>query len=142
MSGKRVDIIKGRACAFLDLARELINRRPDSSFSVHQAHQLRIKASLLRLTGEMPRLHGIRELLGMLARKLKDLDLGEDALRIVDFVRRRRDALIDIEAAYIESRYGAGPIAKGIVEEMLGVAEELFKLLRRGGGACTGLSTT
>ena len=77
----------------------------------------------------MPRLHSIRELLGMLARKLEDLDLGEDALRIVDFVRRRRDALIDIEAAYIESRYGAGPIAKGIVEEMLGVAEELFKLL-------------
>ena len=47
----------------------------------------------------------------------------------MDFVRRRRDALIDIEAAYIESRYSVGPIAKGIVEEMLRVAEELFKLL-------------
>ncbi|RLE68638.1 MAG: DNA-binding protein, partial [Thermoprotei archaeon] len=91
--------------------------------------QLRIKASLLRLTGEVPRLHGIRELLGMLARELEDLGLKEDALRIMDFVRRRRDVLIDIEAAYTESRYGVGPIVKSIVEEMLGVAEELFKLL-------------
>ena len=130
MSGERVNIIKGRARAFLDLARELIDRRPDiSSFSAHQACQLRIKASLLRLTGEMPRLHGIRELLGMLARKLEDLGLKEDALRIMDFVRRRRDVLIDIEAAYTELRYGVGPIVKSIVEEMLGVAEELFKLL-------------
>ncbi len=130
MSGERVNVIKGRARAFLDLARELIDRRLDiSSFSAHQACQLRIKASLLRLTGEVPRLHGIRELLGMLARKLEDLGLKEGALRIVDFVRKRRDALIDIEAAYIESRYGVGPIAKSIVEEMLRVAEELFKLL-------------
>ena len=130
MSGERVNIIKERARAFLDLARELTDRRPDiSSFSVHQACQLRVKASLLRFTGEVPRLHGIRELLGMLARRLEDLDLREDALRIVDFVRRRRDVLIDIEAAYTESRYGAGFIAKSIVEEMLGVAEELFKLL-------------
>ena len=130
MSGERVNIIKERARAFLDLARELIDRRPDiSSFSVHQACQLRVKASLLRLTGEVPRLHGIREFLGMLARKLEDLGLREDALRIVDFVRRRRDVLIDIKAAYTESRYGVGPIVKGIVEEMLGVAKELFKLL-------------
>ena len=99
MSGERVNIIKERARAFLDLARELIDRRPDiSSFSVHQACQLRVKASLLRLTGEVPGPHGIRELLGMLARKLEDLGLREDALRIVDFVRRRRDVLIDIEA--------------------------------------------
>jgi len=130
LSGERVNIIKERARAFLDLAKELTDRRPDiSSFSVHQACQLRVKASPLRFTGEVPRLHGIRELLGMLARRLEDLGLKEDALRIVDFVRRRRGVLIDIEAAYTESRYGAGPIAKGILEEMLGVAEELFKLL-------------
>ena len=37
MSGERVNIIKDRACAFLDLAKELVDRRLDiSSFSVHQ----------------------------------------------------------------------------------------------------------
>ena len=77
----------------------------------------------------MPRLHGIRELLGMLARKLEDLGFREDALRIVDFVRGRRDVLIDIEAAYTESRYGVGSITRSTVEEMLRAAEELFKLL-------------
>ena len=130
MSGERVNIIKDRACALLDLAKELVDRRLDiSSFSAHQACQLRAKASLLRLTGEVPRLHGIRELLGMLARKLEDLGFREDALRIMNFVRGRRDILIDIEAAYTESRYGVGSITRSTVEEMLRAAEELFKLL-------------
>ena len=73
MSGERVNVIKDRAYAFLNLAKELINRRLDiSSFNIHQACQLRIKASLLRFTGEIPRVHSIRELLGILAKKLED----------------------------------------------------------------------
>ena len=130
MSGERVNIIKDRACAFLDLAKELVDRRPDiSSFSVHQACQLRVKASLLRFTGEIPRLHSIRELLGILAKKLEDLGFKEDAMKIMNFVRRRRGALIDIEAAYTESRYGMGAIARSVIEEILRTTEELFKLL-------------
>ena len=129
MSGERVNVIKDRAHAFLNLARELISRRLDlSSFNVHQACQLRIEASLLRLTGEMPRTHRIRELLGMLARRLEGLGFKEDALRIVDFVRERNGVLVDVESAYTESRYGVGGIA-GSVVEMLRMAEELFKLL-------------
>ena len=130
MSGERINIIKDRAYAFLNLAKELADRRPDiSSFNAHQAYQLRIKASLLRLTGEMPRVHSIRELLGILAKKLEDLSFKEDALKIMNFVRRQREALIDIESAYTESRYSMEVIARSMVEEMLKTAEELFKLL-------------
>ena len=130
MSGERVNVIKDRAYAFLNLARELVDRRLDiSSFNIHQACQLRIKASLLRFTGEIPRVHSIRELLGILARKLEDLGFREDALKIMNFVRRRRDSLIDIESAYTESRYGIGAATRSVVEEMLKIAEELFKLL-------------
>ena len=67
--------------------------------------------------------------MGLLAKKLEDLGFRENALKIMDFVRRRRDALIDIEAAYTELRYGMGAIARSVVEEILRTAEELFKLL-------------
>lgn len=120
MSGERVNIIKDRAYALLNLARELVDRRLDlSSFNVHQACQLRIKASLLRFTGEIPRVHSIRELLGILAKKAEDLGFKEDALKIMNFVRRQRDALIDIESAYTESRYGIGVTTRSMVEGML-----------------------
>ncbi len=130
MSGERVNIIKDRAYAFLNLAKELIDRRPDiASFNIHQACQLRIKATLLRFTGEIPRIHSIRELLGILAKKLEDLNYREDALKIINFIRKQREILIDIEAAYTESRYGIGITTRSMIEEMLKTAEELFKLL-------------
>ena len=47
----------------------------------------------------------------------------------MNFVRKQRDTLIDIELAYIESRYGMEITTRSVVEEMLKVAEELFKLL-------------
>ena len=67
----------------------------------------------------MPRVHSIRELLGILAKKLEDLSFKEDALKIMNFVRRQREALIDIESAYTESRYSMEVIARSMVEEML-----------------------
>ena len=131
MSGERVNVIKGRATAFLDLAIELIRRgKLDiASFNIHQACQLRIKATLLRITGEMPRLHGIRELLGILAKEVEELGYPEISKNIVSFVRQNRDALIDIETSYTESRYGLAVTTRTSIEEMVKAAKALFNLL-------------
>lgn len=131
MSGERVDTIKERAAAFLGLARELVDRgRLDiASFNVHQACQLRVKASVLRLLGEMPRIHSIRELLGVLAKVLEELDYVEASGRVVDFARGNREILIDIESAYTESRYGLCAATRRSVDMMIRVAEDLFSLL-------------
>jgi len=75
MSGERVNILKDRAGFFLGLAEELYERgRLDLAFfHVEQACQLRIKATILRFVGEIPRVHSVRELLGMVAKKLEEL---------------------------------------------------------------------
>lgn len=131
MSGERVRVIKERAAAFLSVAREFYDRgKLDmASFNTHQACQLRIKASILRLFGDIPRLHGIRELLGILAKRLKELNYAVESDRIVRFVEENRSLLIGIEDAYVESRYGVfiynGRKVKGMIE----VVDKLFILL-------------
>jgi len=92
LSGERVNAMKERAGVFLELASELADRgRLDiASFSVQQACQLRVKASLLRLTGEMPRIHSIRELLGILAKRMEEIGHRDEAEKITGFVRESR----------------------------------------------------
>ena len=91
--------------------------------------QLRVKASLLRFTGEVPRVHGIRELLGMLSRVLEELSFKGEAERVRSYIRERRDVLIDVEDAYTSARYAVYTASKSVVEEMIRAAEELFSLL-------------
>ncbi|PUA33824.1 MAG: hypothetical protein B9J98_02490 [Candidatus Terraquivivens tikiterensis] len=131
MSGERVNVLKRRSEDFLKLAKELIDRKmlDIASFSVHQACQLRIKASLLRLTGSIPRTHGIRELMGLLANSLEEEGFKQLAEDVRDFVKRYRDTLIDVEYSYTESRYGLASLPQSTVNRMVGVAEELFKFL-------------
>ncbi|MEM3063695.1 MAG: HEPN domain-containing protein [Nitrososphaerota archaeon] len=131
MSGERVNIIKERARAFLELSRDLLEKgRLDiASFNINQACQLRIKAALLRLSGEAPRVHGLRELLGMLAKRLEESNYTNESGSIVDFVRKHRDPLIDVESAYAESRYGITTATRKSLKEMIKMAEELFNLL-------------
>jgi len=131
LSGERVNAMKERAGVFLELASELADRgRLDiASFSVQQACQLRVKASLLRLTGEMPRIHSIRELLGILAKRMEEIGHRDEAEKITGFVRESRGVLVDIEAAYTESRYGLAVVTESVVREMLRAADRLFRLL-------------
>lgn len=131
MSGVRVNVIKRRARAFLDLSLELMGKGvlDLAAFHVHQACQLRVKASILRLTGRIPRVHGVRELLGMLAHDLEELGFRRESDMVMDFVRRFRDVLIDIEASYTETRYGTYTPSRGAVESMRRAANEMFKLL-------------
>lgn len=127
MSGERVSIIKERACAFLELARELVGRdRLDiASFNVHQACQLRIKATMLRLFGEIPRIHSIRELLGVLAKRLEELNYLDESDSIVSLVRENKDSLIDIESAYVESRYGVVTAGRRAVKAIAKAVKDL-----------------
>lgn len=48
---------------------------------------------------------------------------------LTNFTKDYRDVLIDLDDAYTTSRYVAGGLAKEAVREMIGVAEELFRLL-------------
>lgn len=131
MSGERVEAIKRRARVFLELAKELLTRNilDIASFNIHQACQLRLKATLLRLRGTIPRIHGIRELIGLLTNTLDELEFKHVAEKIRKFVREHRETLIDIESAYTESRYSIAVPTANSVKNMFEIAEKLFKLL-------------
>ena len=131
LSGERVNLMKRRAKIFMQLAKDLQRKGllDITSFHVHQACQLRIKATLLRLLGEIPRIHGIRELLGILAKKLEDLGFIEESNKIIELIRENRGMLIDLENAYTESKYGIVSPTERMLNDMIIVVEKIFKLL-------------
>lgn len=125
--------MKDRAGFFLDLAEELYERhRLDLAlFHIEQACQLRIKAAILRFVGEIPRVHSVRELLGILAKRLEELNHSKESGMIVGFVREHREILMDIEDAYVESRYGVALPSGNVLGEALNTARSLFKVLEQ-----------
>lgn len=131
MSGERLELLKLRSKRFLEVGVELLQRGvlDLAAFNVQQSCQLRVKATLLRLLGEMPRLHSMRELLGTLSAKLEEAEFRDVANTIKDFVRIHRDPLFDIDSAYTASRYSSFTYSAKDVEEMIETCTELHKLL-------------
>ncbi len=128
MSGVYASVLRRRALAFLEEAREA--RDPDLAvFFAEQAMQLYTKATLYELFGERVRTHGIRELLGLLARLLEEAGFVEEAERVRGFVAENRGLLIEAEEAYTLARYGETGYTRGDAERMIRLAEELIKLL-------------
>jgi len=131
VSGERVEILKLRARKFLELSIELLERRSLdlAAFNMQQACQLRIKASLLKLLGEVPKIHSVRELLGILIMKLSELVFEVISNIVKDFSKRYRDVLADIDSVYTMSRYSEFTYSVNDVKEMISVCSELHKLL-------------
>jgi HEPN domain-containing protein len=131
VSGERVELLKLRARKFLELSIELLGRGSLdlAAFNMQQACQLRIKASLLKLLGEVPKIHSVRELLGILMMKLSELGFEVISNVVKDFSRRYRDVLADIDSVCTMSRYSEFTYSVNDVKEMISVCSELHKLL-------------
>ena len=131
MSGEKVELLKLRSRRFLEVGVELLQRGvlDLAAFNVQQSCQLRVKATLLRLLGEVPRVHSVRELLGTLSAKLEEVGFRDVANTVKDFVRIHRDSLFDIDSAYTASRYSSFTYSVRDVEGMVETCVELHKLL-------------
>lgn len=131
LSGERVELLKKRSRAFLDIGRELLERGllDLAAFNIQQSCQLRIKASILRLLGDFPRIHSVRELLGVLTTRLEEMSFSNEVGSLKQFVRRHRDLLADIDTIYTIARYSVFTYSINDVREMLRVCEELDKIL-------------
>jgi len=131
LSGMLVEALKRRANDFIELAVEMMGRGKHdiAAFLTEQSCQPRVKASLLRLFGDAPPTHGLRHLLGLLARGLEEAGRGDLSRRIADFVREHRAELSDMEEAYIGARYRDLEYTRAQVEEMIKAGRELHKLL-------------
>ena len=100
-------------------------------FMCEQAAQLSLKAILLRILGFIPRVHGIRELLGSLSKALEGLGKAELSLDISRFVEGNREDLRSLEEAYTSSRYIARVYEREDALRSLKVVEKLFKLIEK-----------
>ncbi len=133
MSGELVEKLMHRARVFLREARRLLEEGEYdlSCFSAEQAAQLYVKAVILKLFGEVPRIHGVRELLGYLARKLVEHGYEWASSSISDFVKENRAILSVLEDAYVDARYGATSFSKEEAERAIGVVAKLMEVLEK-----------
>jgi len=126
MSYNEVNLLRGRSLRMLGSAkRNLVDENFDiAAFMADQAVQLYLKSVILEMTGEVPRIHAVRQLL----RALKDL-LDEPNL-IDGFVVENRSMLIRLEEAYISSRYMARVYERDEAEELVNFAEKVIEFVK------------
>jgi len=122
---KEIEVLEDRARRMLAAAEEHLSKGDYdlSCFMAEQVSQLYVKAKILEKTGEMPRTHLIRQLLGL----LKTLG-AEDAEK---FVKNNRELLLKMEDAYLQTRYLPKLYEKEDAEILLALAKEVFKLAER-----------
>ena len=126
MSYNEVNLLRDRSLRMLGSAkRNLVDENFDiAAFMADQAVQLYLKSVILEMTGEVPRIHAVRQLL----RALKDL-LDEPDL-IDGFVVENRSMLIRLEEAYISSRYMARVYERDEAEELVNFAEKVIEFVK------------
>lgn len=127
MSGVHVGRLKRRALNMLN-ATEHVGDHDLALFLLEQAVQLS-RMSTLSFWGSKIRGHGLRELIGALAKGLESQGYTEQASRLREFVMENRDVLVELEEAYIESRYGEVEYSAEEAARARGVVRKLIKLL-------------
>ncbi len=126
MSGIRIQRLKARALQFLENARLNVEKGyyDLAVFNCEQSLQLYLKAILQELFASEFRSHELRSLLSHLSKLLGESGFQEAQREIDALTRSKRDFLIDLENAYIDSRYGDVEYDRSHAEEILKSTEE------------------
>ncbi|MEM0225858.1 MAG: HEPN domain-containing protein [Thermofilaceae archaeon] len=127
---EHVEILRRRSLLFRDYAAEALQRGHYdlAAFYAEQALQLRLKSLLLRILGYVPRIHSVRELLGLLYRALRELGREESASALSRFSEDRREALRALDEAYTASRCLPKVYEAADAEKLLAAVGEAFEL--------------
>ncbi len=116
MHKDHVELLIKRAKNFLEIAKDRLNKKDWdlTCFNIEQAVQLYLKATILEISGELPRIHSIRQLVSIFLRLTKQE------------VKWDRKSLILLESAYFNSRYLSFSYEKEDAEEALRIGKELI----------------
>ncbi|MEM2922265.1 MAG: HEPN domain-containing protein [Candidatus Bathyarchaeia archaeon] len=126
MSHSEFALLRDRALRMLESGRRSL-REGDydiAAFMADQAVQLYLKSVIFELTGEVPRVHAVRQLMSVLK------DLPSDQNLFDGFVRENRSLFIRLEEAYISSRYLPRRYDREEAEELLSVAEKVIEFVK------------
>lgn len=98
-------------------------------FYAEQALQLRLKSLVLRLLGFVPRIHSVREMLGLFTEALKEIDREDLTSEVSEFSEANRDGLRVLDEAYIASRYLLRVYELEDAKKSLSIVDKAFRLL-------------
>ncbi len=127
MSVEEYRLLLRRSTMFLEEAREAYRaKRYDVAvFLAEQALQLYLKAQLLRVLGDYPRTHSIRQLLTLLSKSL-----GREAEeRVARFIREERPRLSELEDVYVASRYMLRTYTEEDAKDILFTVERVIRFV-------------
>jgi len=126
MSHREVELLAGRALRMLKSAQSalLAGHYDIAAFMADQAFQLHLKSTILDLTGEIPRVHSIRQLLHILGTAVTKLD------EIDRFIRNNRSLLVRLEDSYITSRYIPREYEREEADELVEFAKEAIEFVK------------
>ena len=126
---KEVEVLERRAIEFLESAREAVGRRAYdvACFLAEQSLQLFLKSALLRIVGDYPRTHRIRQLLSELAKATK-------SKKLEDFAKTNRVKLSVLEDAYIMARYFAKEYGREDAEDAIEIAQKTIEVVKEAVG--------
>jgi len=135
LSIEYVEILKRRAQQFVkygDVA--LQNEDYDlACFMYHQASELYLKAILLRLTGHVPRLHSIRQLLALLIKILEEV-FHQRLNDIIDLLRyftsRYRSELKLLDEVYVQARYAPRRYSREECESLRDLSRHILEVVK------------
>ncbi len=132
MSGTYYSILRKRSLSMLHLAKELLakNEADLAALNAEYAAQLYIKSVLYRVSGEEWRGHSIRVLLGALSMILEQQGFYEESDEIVEFVKRNRRLLAELEEAHTRAIYGALEYSIDQARILVDAAEKIISLLQ------------
>jgi len=126
LTREEAELLKKRALDMLKAAKsQMMEGALDlAAFLAEQAAQLYLKSVVLRLVGEIPRTHSVRELLAVLKQ-------ATGSPEVEGFARRHRASLSRLESAYINSRYLPKSYELEEVKELVKIAEEVVSFAER-----------
>jgi len=119
------EILKDRGLRFSKNAIELYNREEYdlSAFNLEQATQLLLKYAIWKYLGDFDKTHEISKLLN------DYLSLIEDKEKLENLIKKYERTIVDLEEAYIRSRYIPSKFFKDQVYDMIKFIEELIEII-------------
>lgn len=125
---KEGEILKIRAERFLETARNLYQKEYYDlcAFNIEQAVQLFLKYEIWKKLGNFEKTHEISELLEQY-KKISGKEKEIERLK-----EKYKSTIVDLEMAYIESRYLPAQFFKEQIDEMLKFTEDLLSIFKNG----------
>jgi len=133
LSGELVNALRRRARSLLKHAYIYLN---DGDFDLacyncQQALELYLKSLIYELFGEEVKICSLRELLGILHKRLRDAGRSRDAELIETIIENYRGVILGLEDANVDARYGTKPYDRKDAMDSIEAVEQIIEKLEK-----------